>query len=167
MLAFLAFMAWRLKLLRSAEFLCRNGPYKAKKLQNFNKCSCGLVCGLWKFFWPFFIFLEVLDTLEVQWYTKIIYVSSISPLLPKTKPKFPFRYIVDLDLTEVFKNSPCKIYSKSASLWLHTSKCLFRWINSITHYRKWFTKVSEHQIILYLFTKVCVAELIQSKRKRL
>ena len=33
------------------------------------------------------------------------------------------------------------------------------------HYRKWFTKVSEHQIILYLFTKVCVAELIQSKRK--
>ena len=37
--------------------------------------------------------------------------------------------------------------------------------NNTTHYRKWFTKVSEHQIILYLFTKVCVAELIQSKRK--
>ena len=46
MLAFLAFMALRLKLLRSAEFLCQNGPHKAKKLQNFNKCSCGLVCGL-------------------------------------------------------------------------------------------------------------------------
>ena len=30
MLAFLAFMALRLKLLRSAEFLCRNGPHKAK-----------------------------------------------------------------------------------------------------------------------------------------
>ena len=46
MLAFLFFMALRLKLLRSAEFLCQNGPHKAKKLQNFNKCSCGLVCGL-------------------------------------------------------------------------------------------------------------------------
>ena len=41
----------------------------------------------------FFIFLGVLDTQEVQWYTKIMYVSSTSPL-PKTKPKFPFRYIV-------------------------------------------------------------------------
>ena len=93
MLAFLAFMALRLKLLQSAEFLCRNGPHEAKKLQNFNKCSCGLVCGLWKKNLAFFIFLEVLDTYEVQWYTKIMYVSSISPL-PKTKPKFPFRYIV-------------------------------------------------------------------------
>ena len=43
--------------------------------------------------WPFFIFLEVLDTYEVQWYSKIMYVSSISPLT-KTKPKFPFRHIV-------------------------------------------------------------------------
>ena len=31
MLAFLAFMALRLKSLRSAEFLCQNGPHKAKK----------------------------------------------------------------------------------------------------------------------------------------
>ena len=29
--AFLAFMALRVKLLRSAEFLCQNGPDKAKK----------------------------------------------------------------------------------------------------------------------------------------
>ena len=93
MLAFLAFMALRLKSLQSAEFLCQNGPHKAKKLQNFNKCSCGLVCGLWKKNLAFFIFLEVLDTYEVQWYTKIMYVSSISPLT-KTKPKFPFRHIV-------------------------------------------------------------------------
>ena len=31
MLAFLAFMALRLKSLQSAEFLCQNGPHKAKK----------------------------------------------------------------------------------------------------------------------------------------
>ena len=24
----------------------QKNPHKAKKLQNFNKCSCGLVCGL-------------------------------------------------------------------------------------------------------------------------
>ena len=41
----------------------------------------------------FFIFLEVLDTYEVQWFTKIMYVSSITPLT-KTKPKFPFPHIV-------------------------------------------------------------------------
>ena len=93
MLAFLAFTALRLKLLQLAESLCQNGPHKAKKLQNFDKCSCGLVCGLWKKILAFFIFLEALDTYEVQWYTKIMYVSSISRLT-KTKPKFPFRHIV-------------------------------------------------------------------------
>ena len=41
----------------------------------------------------FFTFLEVLDTYEVQWCTKIMYVTSISSLT-KTKPKFPFRHIV-------------------------------------------------------------------------
>ena len=35
MLAFLAFMALRLKSLRSAEFLCQNGPHKAKKIIKF------------------------------------------------------------------------------------------------------------------------------------
>ena len=105
MLAFLAFMALRLKSLQSAEFLCQNGPHKAKKLQNFNKCSFGLVCGLWKKNLAFFIFLEVLDTYEVQWYTKIMYVSSISPLT-KTKPKFPFRHIVLFDKFNVLIK-PC------------------------------------------------------------
>jgi hypothetical protein len=46
------------------------------------------------FFWAFFfIFLEVLDALNVQWYAKIMYVSRISPH-SKTKPKFPFWFIV-------------------------------------------------------------------------
>ena len=62
MLAFLAFMALRLKLLQSAEFLCQIGPLKAKKFKKFNKCSCGLVYGLWKKNLAFFIFLEVIDT---------------------------------------------------------------------------------------------------------
>ena len=35
----------------------------------------------------------------------------------------------------------------------------------LPHYRKWFTKVFEHHITLYLLTNVCVAKLIQSKRK--
>ena len=45
----------------------------------------------------FFIFLGVLDTQEVQWYTKIMYGSSVAPL-PKTKPKYLFRYIVHCKL---------------------------------------------------------------------
>ena len=66
MLAFLAFMALRLKSLQSAESLCQNGPHEAKKLQNFNECSYGLVCGLWKKNLALFIFLEVLDTYTVN-----------------------------------------------------------------------------------------------------
>ena len=58
--AFLAFMVLGVKFLQLAEFLCQNGPHKAKKLQNFNKCSCGLVCGLWKKNWPFLFFWRFL-----------------------------------------------------------------------------------------------------------
>ena len=41
--------------------------------------------------------------------------------------------------------------------------CLFG--DDALHYRKWFTKLFEHHITLYLLTNVCIAELIQSKRK--
>ena len=50
-------LALRLKLLRSAEFLCQNGPHKAKKLQNFNKVAVALSVafekkfGLFSSFW--------------------------------------------------------------------------------------------------------------------
>ena len=124
---FLAFMTLWLKLLWSAEFLCQNGPHKAKKLQNFNKCSCGLVCGIQKkFFGLFLIFLEV------QWYAKIMYVSSISTL-PKTKPKFPFRYIVML-IGEFCK---CTLHKKNGEieclyfLWNFSSMVHHTWVSSL------------------------------------
>ena len=48
-------VALGVKFLQSPEFLCQYGPHKAKKLWNFNKRSCGLGYGHWKYFWPFFI----------------------------------------------------------------------------------------------------------------
>ena len=55
--------------------------------------AVALAMAFEKKFGLFFIFLEVLDALNVQWYAKIMYVSSISPH-SKTKPKFPFWFIV-------------------------------------------------------------------------
>ena len=60
MSAFLAFMALGVKFLQSPEFLCQNGPHKAKK---WNKISMNWAVALamaFEIFFAFFIFHEVL-----------------------------------------------------------------------------------------------------------
>ena len=53
-------MALRVKSLRSAEFLCQNGPDKLKKSWNFYEMYLWPLYGLWKFSWPFLFFLRSL-----------------------------------------------------------------------------------------------------------
>ena len=121
MLAFLAFMALRLRLLQSAEFLCQNGPHEAKKLQNFNKCSCGLVCGLWKIFWPFLFFWGSLIPKKSSGMQKSC-MWVVSPIKNQAKISIPAHHTC---LEEIFGSTskpPNNIYiqlilGKNASIW--------------------------------------------------
>ena len=54
MLDFLAFMALRLKSLRSAEFLCKNGPHKAKNYKISISVAVALSVAFEKFFGLFY-----------------------------------------------------------------------------------------------------------------
>ena len=60
MLAFLAFMALRLKSLRSAEFLCQNGPHKAKKYKISISVAVAFSVAFENFFGLFLFFLRSL-----------------------------------------------------------------------------------------------------------
>ena len=62
MLASLAFMALRFKSPHSAEFLCQNGPHKAKKYKISISVAVALSMAFEKKNLAFFIFLGVLDT---------------------------------------------------------------------------------------------------------
>jgi hypothetical protein len=58
----MAFMALRLKSLRSAEFLCQNGPNKAKNHKISISAAVALSMAFEKILGLFLFFLEVLDT---------------------------------------------------------------------------------------------------------